>query len=202
MLIKHAVLQRIASGEVDTLYRKQKRPTVKVGGTLRTQIGVLDILAVDAIDIADIAERDAERAGFASIDEVTASLAAKAEGTIYRVRVGLGGPDPRIALRESDRLTDAELDDITTRLGRIDRASARGAWTLTVMRLLDEHPHVRAPELADSLGLETAPFKNDVRKLKELGLTISFSPGYELSPRGRAVLLHLEQGCDGPAGTT
>ena len=34
--------------------------------------------------------------------------------------------------------------------------------------------------------------QNDVRKLKELGLTISFSPGYELSPRGKALLEALE----------
>ena len=32
------------------------------------------------------------------------------------------------------------------------------------------------------------PFKADVRKLKALGLTISFSPGYRLSPRGEAYL--------------
>ena len=52
------------------------------------------------------------------------------------------------------------------------------------MRLIADHPHVRAPDLAASVGRETAPFKNDVRKLKALGLTISHSPGYELSPAG------------------
>ena len=51
--------------------------------------------------------------------------------------------------------------------------------------------HVRAPDLAASLGRETAAFKDDVRKLKALGLTISHSPGYELSPRGRALLDRL-----------
>ena len=53
------------------------------------------------------------------------------------------------------------------------------------MRLIADRPHVRAPDLAASVGRETAPFKNDVRKLKALGLTISHSPGYELSPRGQ-----------------
>jgi hypothetical protein len=38
------------------------------------------------------------------------------------------------------------------------------------------------------VGRETAPFKIDVRKLKGMGLTRSFEIGYELSPRGRAVL--------------
>ena len=35
---------------------------------------------------------------------------------------------------------------------------------------------------------ETPPFKADVRKLKRLGLTVSHDTGYELSPRGRALL--------------
>ena len=60
------------------------------------------------------------------------------------------------------------------------------------MRLIAENPHVRAPDLAASVGRETAPFKNDVRKLKALGLTISHSPGYELSPRGHALLRRLD----------
>jgi hypothetical protein len=38
------------------------------------------------------------------------------------------------------------------------------------------------------VGRETKPFKLDVRKLKNLGLTISLKIGYELSPRGRAFL--------------
>jgi hypothetical protein len=47
---------------------------------------------------------------------------------------------------------------------------------------------VRAPDLAASNGWETQAFKLDVRKLKNLGLTISLRVGYELSPRGREYL--------------
>jgi hypothetical protein len=42
--------------------------------------------------------------------------------------------------------------------------------------------------LADGIGLDKPAFKNNVRKLKGLGLTISHSPGYELSPRALALL--------------
>jgi Mn-dependent DtxR family transcriptional regulator len=59
--------------------------------------------------------------------------------------------------------------------------------------MLSEQPHIRAPDLAASIGWETKPFKDNVRKLKELGLTISHSPGYELSPRGRTVLADLRR---------
>ena len=38
------------------------------------------------------------------------------------------------------------------------------------------------------MGRETADFKKDVRKLKELGLTESLAIGYLLSPRGEAVV--------------
>ena len=50
------------------------------------------------------------------------------------------------------------------------------------------HPTVRAPDLAARVGRETADFKKDVRKLKELGLTESLDIGYLLSPRGEAVV--------------
>ena len=43
-----------------------------------------------------------------------------------------------------------------------------------------------APDLAAAFGRETAPFKIDVRKLKNLGLTLSLPVGYMLSPRGEA----------------
>jgi hypothetical protein len=57
-----------------------------------------------------------------------------------------------------------------------------------VLRLVADRPGVRAPDLAASLGRETLPFKRDVRRLKELGLTRSLAVGYQISPRGRAYL--------------
>jgi hypothetical protein len=49
-------------------------------------------------------------------------------------------------------------------------------------------PSGDAADLADSLDREMQPFKIDVRKLKNLGLTESLDIGYRLSPRGRAYL--------------
>jgi hypothetical protein len=65
-----------------------------------------------------------------------------------------------------------------------------------VLELIRDHPATRAADLAASLGRDTRPFKTDVRKLKELGLTESLEVGYRLSPRGRALL----EGLYGPAG--
>jgi hypothetical protein len=55
---------------------------------------------------------------------------------------------------------------------------AHGPWTAAVLELIAENPGVRAPDLAARMGRETLPFKRDVRKLKELGLTESLEVGY------------------------
>jgi len=74
------------------------------------------------------------------------------------------------------------------RLDRIDASSSHGPWTGHTLRLIADNPGVRAEDLARSVGREKLPFKVDVRKLKELGLTESLRTGYRLSPRGEAVL--------------
>ena len=193
MLIKNVVREQIVAGEVDTLFRRQKRPTVKSGGSLRTRAGMLDIVQVDRIELDQITVDDARRAGFGSIIAVIDELTQKPEGDFYRVRVRVGGVDPRVELRERSELSDEELVDVQTRLDRLDAYSARGAWTRRFLTMLSEQPHTRAPDLAASIGWETKPFKANVAKLKALGLTISHSPGYELSPRGHTVLADLRR---------
>ncbi len=187
MLITLPVLRAIVAGEIDTVFRRQVRPTVKAGGTLRTAVGMLDILAVDRIELDDVTDDDARRAGMTDRREVIRFLEQKPTGDHYRVRVRPGGPDPRTLLRDDAALTEADVADLTARLDRMDARSPSGPWTHDVIELIATRPHVRAPDLAASLGRDTPSFKADVRKLKALGLTISHSPGYELSPRGHAL---------------
>jgi hypothetical protein len=194
VLIRAAVLERIVNGDIDTQFRRQKRPTVKPGGTLRTRLGMLAIVDVSRIELDDVTDDDARRSGGRDRDEVIAELQSKPEGEYYRIRLRFAGADPRVALRADDGLSDDDVAQLAVKLDRLDRSSAHGAWTRATMRLIDARPHVRAPDLAASVGLETATFKNDVRKLKALGLTISHSPGYELSPRGRALMRLLDDG--------
>ena len=93
-----------------------------------------------------------------------------------------------MALRSRAKLNAEERAELTKRLDRLDRASRTGPWTATVLDLIAGNPGTRAPDLAAGLGRETLPFKRDVRKLKELGLTESLPVGYRLSPRGEAYL--------------
>jgi hypothetical protein len=196
MLFPPVTLQAIADGKVTLAFRRWERPRVNAGGRQRTAIGVIAFEAVEPVDRDALHEADATAAGFASVNQLLAFVDRRTAGAIYRIRLRLAGPDPRIALRES--LPDAgQLRELTDRLDRLDRASRHGAWTRPVLRLIRDRPGVRAADLAAAFGRERLPFKLDVRKLKELGLTESLNPGYRLSPRGVALLDALES----PAAT-
>ena len=70
----------------------------------------------------------------------------------------------------------------------MDAASNRGPWTAAVLTQIADRPGIVSTSLAEALGWERADFKLHVRRLKELGLTISLDVGYRLSPRGAAFL--------------
>ena len=184
MLFPLTTLRAIEAGEVTLAFRRWRRPTVRAGGTLRTRVGVLAIESVEPVFEQAITDADARRAGAAGREELIAGL--RPEGTLYRIEFRLAGPDPRIALRERTDMDAGERAVIDARLARLDAASRHGPWTARVLELIARRPATRAPDLAAELGRETAPFKADVRKLKELGLTESLERGYRLSPRGRA----------------
>jgi len=188
VLIKRAVLDGIVDGRIDLAFRRQKRPTVKTGGALRTVVGQLAIGRVDAVSERQITADDARRAGYASRAELLRELARKEEGRIYRVELRLAGPDPRAVLRERADLDDDDVAELDRRLARLDRASTHGPWTMETLRLIDAHPATLSTDIAALVGRERKPFKTDVRKLKELGLTESLEVGYRLSPRGRTYL--------------
>jgi hypothetical protein len=192
MLLRRHVLDSIVAGDIDLAFRRWKRPTVKTGGTLRTPLGLLQIEKVEPVAMDEISEGDARRAGL-SREDLVEFLDQKSEGEVYRVELGSVVPDPRVALREDDHMSEDDVELLVERLDRLDRASRRGSWTREFLRLLEANPHVRAQDLADRVRLEKDVFKNDVRKLKALGLTISHSPGYEVSPRGKALLRRLEE---------
>lgn len=192
MLLKRSILDRIVAGDVDLAFRRWARPTVRTGGSLRTRAGLLRIEKVDVVPISSITDEDARRAG-SELGDLLAFLQAKEHGDVYRIELGAVVADPRVALREDADLSESDVAVLRSRLDRLDHASKRGPWTAQVLRLLDANPHVRAQDLAEGLGLAKDAFKDDVRKLKALGLTISHSPGYEVSPRGKALLEHLEE---------
>jgi hypothetical protein len=186
---------RVASGEITVTFRRWTRAQVKVGGHYKVGAAVLEVDGVSQVRVGDIAEGDITRAGEAD----RAALHARLErGTkrpvtddevVWRVEFHPTGlTDARTLLAASDDLTDDDVAAINRSLDRLDRAAAGGPWTRAVLALIAERPGVVSTELAAQRGVERAPFKLDVRKLKKLGLTDSLEVGYRLSPRGRAFL--------------
>lgn len=187
--MKWATLDGIANGEISLVFRNWKRPTVKAGGTLNTKVGQLVIEAVDVVEPSSIDLRQAEAAGFSSVSDLEASLRPGADRKLYRVKVRLGGADPRIELRNSSDLTDGDIADLRKRFARIDASvTDPRLHAVEILALLANNEGVRAPDLAARLGVETKWFKTRVRRLKGLGLTESLRIGYNVSPRGKAVL--------------
>jgi hypothetical protein len=201
MLFRPATLRGIADGSVTVAFRRWDRPRVRPGGRQRTPVGVVAFDRVEQVAREALTELDARSAGLAGLDELLALVDRRPSGTIYRIDLRLAGPDPRVALRESVPAPE-DVEEVVRRLERLDRASHHGPWTAATLRSIAEAPGVRAADLAAALGRERTPFKLDVRKLKELGLTESLSPGYRLSPRGRAVLAALEHSIGQPPRTS
>ncbi len=188
MLLPPNLAQGVREGTVSLAFRRWRRPDVRPGSQFRTSAGVVRVDAVEPVDPALISDRDADLAGHPDADSVRRRLAGEAGWTTYRVRLSWAGEDPRLALRSDDTLSADDVAAIDARLERLDRASSHGRWTMVTLALIGRRPHTRAPDLAQELGRERDPFKIDVRKLKNLGLTISHPVGYELSPRGLAYL--------------
>jgi hypothetical protein len=191
MLLRRSILDGIRSGSITLAFRRWRRPTVRTGGTLRTAIGELQIDSVDAIALDDVTPAEAKQAGYASLDSLKEEL-QRFDGQVYRIAFGTVSIDRRLELRRLKPAAE-EMEAILAKLANMDRRAPR-PWTAATLRLIDQQPGVRAGDLADQLGMERLPFKANVRKLKEFGLTISLEIGYELSTRGRVVLQALATG--------
>lgn len=189
MLLRRDTLDGIARGEISLAFRRWRRPTVRSGGTLLTGSGQLQIRAVTVVHLDDITVEEARRAGYDSREALLAELAHPGDGDLYRIELGQIEADPRIALRETS-LDSREAHELHARLARLDRASPVGPWTLKTLQAIHDHPGLRAGDLCLEVGQDRDRFKPNVRKLKNLGLTISLEVGYRLSPRGAAYLEH------------
>lgn len=179
----------ISDGSITVAYRGWNRPTVVEGRVYRTGGGRIEVDAVEVIEPGAVTDADASRAGYPSAVEALAQVRRDGGRSLYRVEFHrLDEPDPREQLASDTTMDEATVAELTARLDRLDRASSFGPWTRSTLALIAEHPARRAPDLAEMVGRETKPFKLDVRKLKNLGLTTSLRIGYELSPRGQAFL--------------
>ena len=189
MLFEQRFWAGMADGSVSVTFRRWKRRQAVPRGRYRTPAGMIEVTGLDVVTVDDITERDALDGGYPSRADLVADLRGTPDLPLYRVRFRPAGtPDPRDELAAAAELGDEDVLAIDQRLARLDQAAKRGPWTREVLELIAARPAVRAGDLAEDLGRERLDLKVDVRKLKNLGLTISLAVGYRLSPRGEAYL--------------
>jgi hypothetical protein len=188
MLLPPKVVAGVVDGSLSLAFRRWREQDVKPGAMFKSAVSVIRVDAVEVVDPDEITDDEARLAGLKDAADVRKRLAPDESWSTYKVTLAYAGPDPRIALRESAELTETDVAAIDAKLERLDRASSHGPWTMRTLALIKANPQRRAPDLAELEGRETAPFKIDVRKLKALGLTISYPVGYEISPRGLTYL--------------
>jgi len=181
----------VAEGRITSAYRRWAEPRVVAGRIYRTNAGRIEIDSVSQINPDLLADNDADviAADRGNAKDVRRRLRGNEDWPTFLIRFHLvEGPDPREELAASASLSETDLKELTDRLAKLDELSRHGAWTTATLRQIQAKPATRAGDLAADVGRDTAGFKLDVRKLKNLGLTYSLEVGYELSPRGTAYL--------------
>lgn len=184
VLLTAAVARGVADGTVDLAFRRWGHPRIHPGSIFIALTHVIEVTSLERVDPERITRDEARRAGYDDADAVRAALCVNVHNPTYRIGLQCIGEDPRIALRADDDLADADVDEIRTRLDRMDSRSKNGPWTRETLDLIARRPGVVSTDLAAELGRDRAGLKQDITKLKRLGLTDSLVVGYELSPRG------------------
>jgi len=183
----------LLSGDITLTFRRWARTHVRAGGRYRCHpIGVLEVTEVREVRVEEITEADANNTGFAALAELLEYMRSAsdtpllASSTVYRVQLRHGGDGDRVELALEDQLSAEDIEMIAAKLAKLD---AKRAWTQKTLAIIAERPRIAASQLAAALGRkDKLEFKEDVRKLKKLGLTQSFEVGYEVSPRGRTYM--------------
>jgi hypothetical protein len=191
VLFERRLREGIHEGRIVLTFRRWNRCQVVAGHRYRTGSDIIEVDAVDLVTPHDIDAGQASEAGYATVKELLADLRGDEKTTLYRVRFHqVDEPDPRDELAAQSELTGGELAALTARLTRMDNSGSRGPWTRAVLTQIADHPATVSTVLAGTLGWDRQDFKLQVRRLKQLGLTISLDVGYRLSPRGEAYLQH------------
>lgn len=178
----------IQDGTITVSYRYWKRPQAVAGNTYKINpIGHIRMLSVTTPEA--VTRQDLPRTGFLSLSDLSEFLEQRgtAERRLYRLEfVYLGH---RADLEPDRQGTDAveELEQLDRLLTKKDQNSGF-AWTRPTLQLIGEMPGASSAVLASILERDRAALKKDVRKLKQLGLTVSLEVGYQLSAKGLSYL--------------
>lgn len=191
MLFKAIHLQGIQSGKITLAFRRWEKASVKSGSLLHTAVGLVEICKVKTVSENEITDKDALEAGFRDKQQLLESFTHNTTATIFKITVRYHSADPRIKLRAQTELSAQHFADLKTKLARLDNHSRQGHWTRKILLAIKDNPNLHALGIAKLTGFEKEWLKLNIRKLKNLGLTISHRVGYELSPLGNSFVEKL-----------
>jgi hypothetical protein len=191
MLFKQKQLEGIIAGEISLAFRRWQKPNVLKGSLLKTSIGLVEVTDITSCTLPELSERQATQAGYSSLMALKAELNKRPDDQLYKIKVRYHAADPRISLRQHIKLTTTEWEALAVKVARLDAYSKQGTWTFQILKAIQDYPRLKAADLAIKTGKEKEWLKLNIRKLKNLGLTISHEPGYSLSPLGIAFLKYI-----------
>ncbi len=189
MLFTTDAHEGLANGDITVTFRLWKRPKVKVGGRYTVGPVEIEVDSIELVPFGSVTNSDARRSGIKDRDALRKRVAHAGpvddDTFVFQIEFHVvGDRHERVAVAVND---DA-IAGAAQQLDRLDRATRHGPWTRTVLALIGAHPGVVSTELAAKVNRPRPDFKQDVRKLKRIGLTESLEVGYRLSPLGAALL--------------
>jgi len=189
VLFERRLREGLSAGTITMAFRRWRRSQVVAGGRYRTGLDIVEVESVDVVTGEDITAAEAMAAGYASTEQLRAGLRGPTDLPIYRIRFRrTNEPDPRDQLAADGDLGPKDVADLDRRMSGMDRTSERGPWVIATLMAIGDNPGVSASTLAARAGIDRATFKRNVRRLKDLGLTLSLATGYRLSRRGESFL--------------
>ncbi len=191
MLFKEIHLKSIKSGEITLAFRKWHKASVKIGSLMHTSVGLIKISDIQVVNEIDITDQDAALAGYNDTLQLLKSFGPNNRGNIYKITVCYHSADPRIKLREQTDLSENQFNELKNKVDKLNRFSKQGNWTNKILLAIKDNPNLHAIGIAKLTGFEKEWLKLNIRKLKNLGLTISQPVGYEISPLGNEYLNRL-----------
>lgn len=186
MLFQTRFHEPIRRGEITTTVRIWQSLRVKPGGRYRLGSGAIVVDRIHEVGLHDITSAIARRCGFASLVDLLKTAKHGAGERVFLIDFHYVDAPPTSAVKQHRPDAD-ELAHLLERLAAMDARALR-PWTFDSLQAIGDRPGTRAGDLAASPGRERREFKQHVRKLKALGLTVSLETGYRLSDRGRCVL--------------
>jgi hypothetical protein len=189
MLIEQRLHAGIRDGSITVMFRQWRRRQVTAGNTYRTAAGRIVVDEVSEIKPSRIRRADAVAAGYQSVAEAVADLRGTPEDPVFLLRLHLAeDEDPRAILADSGELSTPDVEEITRRLERLDRASTHDPWTSETLASF-RNVRLSAREISRrSLVARCSPVHSGRAQGQEPGPDTE--PGSRLSPspRGEAYL--------------